>query len=179
MSPILSQSLATISLSISLGFASLPAMAARKSFTYQAVIKAELLAKYSDRYLGGKLFFDGRKRLVQLELQPKMPACAEGRSCAQVMPEPISYELRHAKSTLDSCGIIQTVAQVDQRPVDGIFLKVTIRNNMNNTCPTLVALPALDVNLEQKYYNRLEGREVSTFDSFIAKDVALIKPAAL
>ncbi len=144
--------------------------------TYEAVYRAELTSKTSKAYTGGSLSVDGRTGVVSLTLQPVMPACGEGMVCAQRMPEPIEYTLENAKTEEDHCGIIRTKASFDQRPVDGIFLQVTINNNGNNTCPTLVALPALDLIVEQKYYDRLKGTEVRRVDTFQADDVALINP---
>lgn len=143
---------------------------------FLGVIRAELESVSSERYLGGNLYFDGRKGLVDLTLQPVMPVCPEGMACAQVMPEPISYQLENAQTETDSCGIIRTVAFLDERPVDGIFMKVSFNNNRNNTCPTFAPLAALDVIVEQAYFSRLEGKEVETVDTFKAEDFALIKP---
>lgn len=160
----------------------LPPLAAAKgkasNSVYQAVIHAELGAKNSTNYTGGSLNFDGRVGQVELTLQPKMPACPEGMACAQVMPEPVSYLLEGATTEIDNCGIIRTRVQKDDRPVDGIFLSVIINNNRNNTCPTFVALPALDVIVESKYYNRLKGGEVSQLDTFEASDFMMINPGS-
>ncbi|MBC7531140.1 MAG: hypothetical protein H7318_06140 [Oligoflexus sp.] len=157
-----------------------PTLAAAKGkasgSVYQAVIHAELQAKNSTTYTGGTLDLDGRVGQVELTLQPKMPACAEGMMCAQLMPEPISYVLEGATTEVDHCGIIRTRVQKDDRPVDGMFLSIIINNNRGNSCPTFAALPALDVIVEKKYYNRIQGGEVQQLDTFEAADFAMINP---
>ncbi|RZA16682.1 MAG: hypothetical protein EOP10_24145 [Proteobacteria bacterium] len=156
---------------------SMPVLAAGKVAPYQAVIRADLTAKVSPNYTGASLHVDGRTGVLDLTLQPKMPECAEGMMCAQVMPEAVSYTLENATTETDSCGIIRTRALVDNRPSDGIYLSVIVNNNRANTCPSFVAMAAMDVIVEKKYYDRFAGQEVSQIDTFEADDFALINPA--
>lgn len=160
-----------------IGALSVPALASAETIQYQAVIRAQLETVNSTRFTEGELFLDGRSGLVELTVQPKMPECPEGMMCAQVMPERQTYSLEGATSTVDHCGIISTTVEADARPVDGYFTKIVVRNNQNNTCPTLVALKAVDVNFEQAYYDRIQGKEVKFFDRFASDNVALINPA--
>src|SRR5689334_2939539 len=115
---------------LSLTFMALPTLAGAKGkaadSVYEAVIRAELEAKHSDIYSGGTLQLDGRVGLIELSLQPKMPACAEGMMCAQVMPVAEDYVLEGAKTEIDHCGIIRTRVEKDDRPVDGIYFSVII-----------------------------------------------------
>ncbi len=141
---------------------------------YSGVLQSELESQGSQRYLGASLSLDGRKGLVEISLQPIMPRCPEGRACAQVMPMPVSYVVEEAQSKIDSCHIIRTVASFDQRPVDGIFLKVTILNNTNNTCPTFAPLPALEMIVETAYVSRLEGKTIETLDSFTSESFEIL-----
>ncbi len=143
---------------------------------YQAVIRAQLEPMNSERYLEGNLFMDGRKGALELTVQPKMPECKEGMMCAQVMPEPVTYNVEGAKSTVDHCGIITTTAARDDRPVDGALVKITVRHNQNNTCPTFRALKAIEVVFEYSYYNRIQGGEVNQLDLFETDNVAFINP---
>ncbi|MES2744370.1 MAG: hypothetical protein V4655_03040 [Bdellovibrionota bacterium] len=154
--------------------ASTSAMAAKTQ--YQAVIRAQLDAVGSDEYISADLFMDGRKGLLELTVQEKMPACAEGMMCIQVMPEPQTYTLEGATSSVDQCGVITTSAQVDNRPSDGAFLSITVRHNQNNTCPTFVALKAIEVHFERKWYSRLNAREEVRSATFASDNVALINP---
>ncbi|MFY7927908.1 MAG: hypothetical protein ACOVS5_03475 [Oligoflexus sp.] len=144
---------------------------------FEGVIRAELNAESSNSYSSASLYLDGRKGVVELSLQPVMPHCPEGLMCAQRMPEPISYSLDHAQTEIDECDIIRTTARIDQRSVDGVFLQVVISNNRNNRCPTFAPLPALSVVVEQSFFNRRQGREESSVDTFTADDFAMIKPA--
>ena len=153
-----------------------PALASAEPTQYDAVLRAQLEPLGSERYLEGSLFMDGRQGLLELTLQEKMPACAEGFMCPQVMPEPRVYALEGATSTVDHCGIITTKASQDDRPVDGTFRSITVRHNQNNTCPTFRALKAIEVVFELAYYDRINGREVSQLDAFETDNVALINP---
>jgi hypothetical protein len=148
-----------------------------ENIRYEAVIRAQLDAVGSDQYTDAHLFMDGRKGLLELTIQEKMPPCAKGETCDQGTLEPQTYSLEGASSSVDRCGIITTTAQVDQRPVDGHFLNITVRHNQNNTCPTFVALKAIEVHFERKWYNRLLGREEVRSGSFASNNVAFINPA--
>lgn len=153
-----------------------PALASAETIQYEAVLRAQFESTTSERYLEGSLFMDGRQGLLEVTLQEKMPACAEGFMCAQVMPEPRTYSLEGATSTVDHCGIITTKTSKDDRPVDGTFRSITVRHNQNNTCPTFRALKAVEVVFELAYYDRINGREVSQLDTFETDTVALINP---
>lgn len=143
---------------------------------FQGVIRADLESVTSQAFIGGSIYLDGRNNFVELTLEPVMPECPKDMACAQVMPEPVTYSFENAKTEIDGCGIIRTVASFDDRPVDGIFMKVTISNNGNNTCPTFAPLNALDVVVEKAHYSRLEAKYVETVDLLKADDIALIKP---
>ena len=156
----------------------LPVSAYAKSSVHQAVIRAELFPKNSDHYTSAAIGIDGRKGLVDLTLQPNMAPCAEGMMCAQVMPEPLSYTLENATTEIDECGIIRTRAVLDQRPFDGVYISLVAANNTNNTCPTFVALPALDVTVEQQYFDPFKGTTITQVDAFEATDVAMINPGS-
>ncbi|HET9239102.1 MAG TPA: hypothetical protein VFO10_17720 [Oligoflexus sp.] len=131
---------------------------------FQGVIRAELESVTSQAFKGGSLFFDGRKTYVELTLNP-----VDG-SESQI------FTFDNAYTTVNDCGIIQTVASFDNKPVDGPAMKVTINNNRNNTCPTFAPLNTLDVVVENEYYSRLERGLVKTVDLLKADDIALIKP---
>ncbi|MBC7658110.1 MAG: hypothetical protein H7249_00225 [Chitinophagaceae bacterium] len=150
--------------------------AAPRPVPYQAVIRAELKAQFSEFYTDGSLFMDGRKASIKLGLQPKMPACAEDSLCIQEMPEPLVYQFENARTEVDSCGIIRTRALIDQRPVDGNAISIVVNNNRHNRCPTFVALAPLDVILGTEYYDRIKGEEVTIVETFVAKDFVAIKP---
>lgn len=140
--------------------------------TFQGVIRAdELESVTSAAFKGGSLFLDGRKGLVELTLNP---VCREGLECEN--PEAETFIFENARTEINDCGIIQTVASFDDRPVDGIFMKVTINYNSNNTCPTFAPLNTLDVVVEKAYYSRFEAKYVETVDLLKADEIALIKP---
>lgn len=155
-----------------------PSLASADPIKYEAVLSAQLEPMTAIRYVEANLSMDGRKGLLELTVQPKMPVCAEGSMCIQLMPEPQTYTLDGASSTVDHCGIITTQASRDDRPVDGTFRQITVRHNQNNTCPTFRPIRAIEVELEVAYYDRINGGEVSQQDSFETDNVIFIKPSS-
>lgn len=154
----------------------IPASAFSETIDYQAVIRAQLTPVSPSEVLEGNLFMDGRQGLIELTLQNKMPPCPEDRMCIQMMPQPETYTLEGAVSTVDHCGIITTKAEIDNRPVDGMFNRIIIRHNQNNTCPTFAPLKQIEVQFEGAWYNRIEGREVVRSEYLASDDVAFINP---
>ncbi len=140
---------------------------------YEGVIDAQLKSITTAAFKDGRAFLDGRKSYVELTLNP---VCREGSTCETENLEPETFVFENAQTEINDCGIIQTVAVVDNRPVDGIYMKVQINNNGNNTCPTFAPLAALDVIVEKAYYSRFEAEYVETLDVLKADNVALIKP---
>jgi hypothetical protein len=147
-------------------FFALCLLAFAPSLASAATIQAQLDAKNSERYSSATITYDQTQHTIELSLQPKMPACADGMMCIQVMPQPIVYLLEDVRSETDGCQVVRTSVQFDQRPVDGIYLKLQFNDNRNNTCPTFVALAPVDAYVEQAYYNRLKGKEVRSLDLF-------------
>lgn len=154
-------------------FASLPAIAqsAPAKFFYKGLYQTELNGTSSSNYLGGSIAINGKNRSIELTLQGKMPECAEGMMCIQVMPEPVTYVLEGSKSYYDGCGALVTEASYDQRPVDGIYLKVTVRDYANNkggvadACFSKVAVAPTEVTVEQDYDSYLV-KDSRTIDGF-------------
>jgi hypothetical protein len=136
---------------------------------FQGVISADLNSVTSQAFIGGHVFLDGRNNFVELTLTPVMPECPKDMMCIQKMPEPKTYTFENAKTEINDCGIISTVASFNDRPLGGISMKVTITNNSNNTCPTFAPLNTLDVIVEKT-------EDVVTVDLLKADEIALIKP---
>ncbi len=101
--------------------------------------------------------------------------CADSEECTPETGATSNFD--KAQTVIDECGIIQTVASVDKRPVDGKLTEVTIKNNRNSTCPTFAPLSALEVIVKQTWWNRFEHAEVTTSETFEADDFAMIKPS--
>jgi hypothetical protein len=152
----------------SLGYSANPAVA------YNKVVDAQLEPNKLDSFTEGQLHLDGPQGLIKLTLQPVMPKCDEGMACIQMMPSTQEIEVEGAVATVDHCGIVTIVASKDDRPVDGPLVTITVRDNQNNSCPTLVAMKAIDVQYEQSYYNRFESDYVTETHRFSSDAVSTV-----
>ncbi len=140
----------------------------------QAVYGADLEADSNERYESASVTVDGRTATIDLSLTQVQPLCPKGQDCQSIEPT-VDYKLENARIRTNSCGVVQTIAGFDDTPVDGIEFRVTINNNMGNSCPTFAPLSAIEVVVEQRYYSRLE-REVQTIDFFRSENIRFIKP---
>jgi len=124
------------------------------------LIDAELSVVSSERYQSGFVRYDSRTRTIELSLK-SVEAGEDEAAYVQ--------KIAQAKTKVDNCGIIRTIASVDNRPADGALRVVTINDNRKNTCPTFVALADFDVIVKESYYSRLDQGELEFVDVLKSK----------
>jgi len=124
------------------------------------LIDVELSDLSSERYQSGFVRYDSRTRTIEL-----------GLNSVEAGEDEAAYvqKLAQAKSKVDTCGIIRTIASVDNRPADGALRIVTINDNRKNTCPTFAPLADFDVIVQESYYSRLDQGEVEFVDVLKSK----------
>ncbi len=101
---------------------------------------------------------------IQLEMM--LPwSCPPNALCALVMPMRF-FKVEGFDQSVDNCGGTVFEAISDERPVDGIYERITVIDNTTNTCLTYRALEPTSVIYEVKYYDRLNGKEVHYIHTF-------------
>lgn len=89
----------------------------------------------STAYDSATAHVDYGRRTLQLVLQPRMPACPEGRVCIQAFPPAQTVLFRNVKISSDDCGVIEARALTEKT-------QLTFINRSQSTCeenPEVVA----------------------------------------
>lgn len=96
-------------------------------------------------------------------------SCPPNALCALVMPTR-QFEVEYLEVETDECNISTFTAEDDQRPVDGAYEKITVRDFSRNTCPHIMVYPYVETSIEfeQKFYDRMNGKEVQYKHHFTA-----------
>lgn len=97
-------------------------------------------------------------------------SCPVNAYCALVMPSR-EFEVEYLEVETDECNISTFSAQIDQRPVDGAYQKITVRDFSRNTCPYIMVYPYIETSIEfeQKFYDRVNAKEVHYKHHFTAE----------
>jgi hypothetical protein len=155
-----------------LGLSLFASLASAKPFHAEHSITAEFSAHQSERYSHASALLNYADGTLDLGLQA---LCPEGETCEEA-PEIHTYNFESVKSTVNRCGVITSTVVVDKTPVDGVRFEVTLQDHSSSTCRgPKPAAATLDVN--RKWYNRLQGGWVTSRDRFTADDVSLVEPA--
>jgi hypothetical protein len=115
---------------------------------------------YFENVIGGNVKIDYNEKNIQLSLYKKF-YCPPHQLCAMMMPAPILIELPILEIKRGTCNETITVAQKDDRPVDGIFQSIKITNFQTATCRFFVA-PQNTLEITKSFYDRIHGNEVKT-----------------
>ena len=96
--------------------------------------------------------------------------CPINALCAFVMPFR-QFEVEYLEFETDECNITTYTAERDDRPVDGAFEKITVRDYSRMTCPHIMVYPFVNTSIEfeQKFYDRINGKEVQLKHHFTAE----------
>ncbi len=123
------------------------------SFAVARDLRAKLSGVASQLFESGTVIFNCLRGEVKLTLVPYPFGCTKGRTCPQPPPDPVVLSMTNAQTAMDACGVISTVAFIDNRQSDGQVQKVTIHDNRQNICPTYLPLATLDVIYETSEYS--------------------------
>lgn len=126
------------------------------SFASARDLTASLSTVSSQQFSSGTVTFNRVRGDVELTLYPFPPECPEGMMCIQKMPDPVVLSMTDAQTEINECGIVSTVAVIDNRPSDGSLQKVIVHDNRNNRCPTFLPLATLDVIYETSAFSRID-----------------------
>lgn len=126
----------------------------------------ELDEQLSQRFkvVTGSIEVDYAKREMTLVLIREMN-CRPGEPCLAVMPSPFIVRLPITSVAYDRCGSKIINAMLDQRPVDGGFGALSIRDNTSTRCRFFVARPATEV-VYRTESSGMGGVAVSTRSTF-------------
>jgi len=88
---------------------------------------------------------------INLVLQPPMPPCPSGESCAEVMPAAYEYFLEGVKTHVDACDAV--IYQADQYREHAVRILLVDNTRYNyERCPTFLPVPETVVQVEQIFY---------------------------
>lgn len=99
-------------------------------------------------------------------------SCKPNRPCPRVaVPASRSIKLEMTDMVVDACGITTFTAEEDDRPVDGLYRKLTVISNAHNICMGSVFEPnkMTSVKYETRFWNRINRGETVTHSSFTGK----------
>jgi len=140
--------------------------------TYVLSADIETMDIDQDSYLNEMALYGGVVKVKQIRKELSLelnyaPKCAPNMACIEVL---LIHEinLKITNQVTDRCGNTSYIAERDLRPVDGVKEKLVVTDYTNNICPTFVALPATGVLYQTSFYDRINGKEVSTQSSFYA-----------
>lgn len=88
-------------------------------------------------------------------------SCPVDAFCATLMPMR-SFEVEYLTFETDECNVTTFVAENDNRPVDGSYEKITVRDFSRMTCPHIMVFPFTNTSIEYevKFYSRMSAEEV-------------------
>lgn len=88
-------------------------------------------------------------------------SCPPNALCAMVMPMR-TFEVEYLTFETDECNVTTFVAENDDRPVDGTYEKITVRDYSRMTCPHIMVFPFTNTSIEYevKFYSRMSAEEV-------------------
>jgi hypothetical protein len=147
-------------------FANLPQKLGRSSIT-TANINTEWFANVGE-FKGGHVEVNSTLKTVKL-LVFTGAVCPPGMACAQSVSTTIDVTLPIVSIETDSCGSVFTKALKDDRPVDGLLKMIEVCDNTQNTCPSLVAWPAVETRYTVGGYNRREGGAFEYVSTFVGE----------
>jgi len=98
--------------------------------------------------------------------------CPPNSLCALVMPMR-TFQVEYLTFETDECNITTFVAENDDRPVDGTYEKITVRDYSRMTCPHIMVYPFTNTTIEYevKFYSRMSAEEVHYKHHFTADEL--------
>lgn len=106
----------------------------------------------------------------KIELRFTLPwSCPPNALCAMVMPMRV-FIVENLDIETDECGNTIYQAEEDDRPVDGLYQRITVVDHSNSSCPQIMIYPPLETSIEYKvkFYDRLGGKPVEYTHRFTA-----------
>lgn len=92
--------------------------------------------------------------------------------CPIGMPAPYIIKLPLVSQSIDRCGNVIYTAERDQRPVDGLFASLIVRDERANRCVrTMEVRPATHITYETIGYDHVNGGEISTRSFMYANEL--------
>lgn len=140
--------------------------------TYVLSADIESMDIDQNSYLNEMALYGGVVKVKQIRKELSLelnyaPVCPPNMMCPAVLSVH-EITLKLTSQVTDHCGNVSYIAERDMRPVDGIMEKLVVTDYTNNICPTFVALPATGVSYQTSFFDRINGKEVSTLSSFYA-----------
>ncbi len=129
---------------------------------------------YAAQVTGGRVVINETNNHIDLILNLGMPACPPNMACIMMMPAPVMERIQITEDIVNECGIRMVTGVRDERPVDGIYQRITVYDNTRNECPTFLPLAATEVEHTINYFDRLNGQSVSMHSTF--EGVSLKRP---
>lgn len=95
--------------------------------------------------------------------------CPPNALCSLVAPMR-TFKIDYLTFETSECNIVTYQAEKDDRPVDGSYEKITVRDFSRNTCPHIMVYPYIETSIEfeQKYIDRMQGEEIHFKHHFTA-----------
>lgn len=162
-----------LSVLVAFSAASADARSIRQDYESAEIIRSNIDAKshlINERLDGtGQVYINRTTNKATLKLGRKF-YCPPNQVCAEVMPEPVVIELPIIKINAGECNSVIYVAQIDKRPVDGMYegLRITDNRRFYETCRTVRAIDPTVV--EYKTISPgMDGPAVETNSTFVAK----------
>ncbi|MCB0383824.1 MAG: hypothetical protein KDD43_00420 [Bdellovibrionales bacterium] len=156
----------------------------RPDFNYGLYAPLETINLHQDhaqgnKAIGGEIVINLQKRMVSLTVQQTID-CPPGMACIALAPAPLRVNLPLVSDETGVCGDVVYIARRDALPVDGGLETLTVIDHTNNTCPTLIMLPATSISYETYYMSRIPGhpnhQAVSTFTAGPLQEMEWIRP---
>lgn len=113
-------------------------------------------ASYAKSVAGGNVTIDHNAGEIALVLFQKTE-CPEGRPCPRMIRPPVTIRVPITRIETNECGIRVFSAERDDLPVDGARVTLTVEDNSENTCPTLLPLPPTSITHTSEIYDRRTG----------------------
>lgn len=126
------------------------------------VVEASLRSDGGNPFLDGYVQLNKTNGTISLVLQPAMPPCPAGNSCAEVMPAPFEYFLEEVKTTVDECDAVIYQAEQNRDHSIRVLLVDNTRYNYER-CPTFLPVPETVVQVEQIFYSPSSAEEKSGY----------------
>jgi hypothetical protein len=121
---------------------------------------------YQVDFVDARVSIDQNSNKIVLKLQAAW-SCPPNALCATVMPPEIVFEATLVNVESGVCGSIIYTAETDHRPVDGVLTQIVVIDNKENMCPTFAILNPTDVYLHEAWYDRVAGKEVNLYSTFV------------
>lgn len=124
-----------------------------------------------DHFAGGTVRISENE--ITVSLAQKATHCPPNAYCSAMVPKMKTFQAKLIEET-SSCGSKFYRALADKMPIDGNRIEIIVSDHRTRLCKDLKRFKT-EINISDKYYDRVNGKAVEFHHYFGAKKLQLLK----